>query len=65
MYMPNEKALDIHDIKRKDKNYKVTQTVEIECDTLSSQLSKLNIDLLDYLKIIPGRAGNIERYRKF
>ena len=52
MYMPNEKALDIHDIKRKDiKNYKVTQTVEIECDTLSSQLSKLNIDLLDYLKI--------------
>ena len=52
MYMPNEKALDIHDIKRKDiKNYKVTKTVEIECDTLSSQLSKLNIDLLDYLKI--------------
>ncbi len=52
MYMPNEKALDLHDIKRKDvKNYKVTQTVEVECDTLSSQLSKLNIDLLDYLKI--------------
>ena len=52
MYMPNEKALDLHGIKRKDvKNYKVTRTVEIECDTLSSQLSRLNIDILDYLKI--------------
>ena len=52
MYMPNEKALDLHGIKRKDvKNYKVTRTVEIECDTLSSQLSRLNINLLDYLKI--------------
>ena len=39
-------------LKEKDvKNYKVTRTVEIECDTLSSQLSRLNINLLDYLKI--------------
>ena len=52
MYMPNEKAMDLHGIKRKDiKNYKVTRIVDIECDTLSSQLSRINIDLLDYLKI--------------
>ena len=52
MYMPNEKAFDLHDIKRKDfENYKVTRSIEIECDTISSQLSELKINSLDYLKI--------------
>jgi FkbM family methyltransferase len=52
MYIPDEEAFDLHDINSNDfENYKVTRTIEIECDTLSSQLSGLNIELLDYLKI--------------
>jgi FkbM family methyltransferase len=52
MYIPNEEAFDLHDINIKDfKNFKVTRTIEIECDTISNQLSELNINFLDYLKI--------------
>jgi len=52
MYEPDENYFDLHNIKNKDfKNYKVTRTVEIECDTLSNQLTELNIKKLDYLKI--------------
>ena len=52
MYMPNEKAFELHNIKKKDfENYKVTRTVEVECDTIKNQLSKLNMTSLDYLKI--------------
>ena len=52
MYMPNEEAFDLHDINSKDyENYKVTRTIEIDCDTISNQLSELNINILDYLKI--------------
>ncbi len=52
MYIPDEEAFDLHDINSNDfENYKVMRTIEIECDTLSSQLSGLNIELLDYLKI--------------
>jgi len=52
MYMPNEKAFDLHRIKKKDfQNYKVTRTIQIDCDTISNQLSELNIKMLDYLKI--------------
>ena len=52
MYMPNEGAFDLHDINSKDyENYKVTRTIEIDCDTISNQLSELNINILDYLKI--------------
>jgi FkbM family methyltransferase len=52
MYMPDEKSFYLHDISSKDfENYKVTRTVEVECDTISNQLSKLNISNLDYLKI--------------
>jgi len=52
MYMPNEKSFDLHNIKQKDyENYKVTRSIEIECDTISNQLSLLNIESLDYLKI--------------
>ncbi len=52
MYIPNEEAFDLHDIKRKDfENYKVTRTIEIDCDTINNQLNDLNINYLDYLKI--------------
>ena len=52
MYIPDDKAFDLHDINNKDfENYKVTRTIEIECDTISNQLSDLNINFLDYLKI--------------
>ncbi len=52
MYEPDENYFDLHNIKNNDfKNYKVTRTVEIECDTLSNQLTELNIKKLDYLKI--------------
>ena len=44
MYMPNEEAFDLHNIKKKDfENYKVTRSIEIECDTINNQLSELNI----------------------
>ena len=52
MYRPDERNFDLHNIKNKDFNdYKITRTIEIECDTLSNQLSELNIKKLDYLKI--------------
>ena len=52
MYQPDEKNFDLHNIKNKDfDNYKITRTIEIECDTLVNQLSQLNIKKLDYLKI--------------
>ena len=44
MYEPNVINFDLHNIKNKDfNNYKVTRTIEIECDTLANQLAKLNI----------------------
>ena len=52
MYEPDQKNFDIHNIKEKDfKNFKVTETKEIECDTIQNSLEKLNIDKIDYLKI--------------
>ncbi len=52
MYMPNEEAFDLHRIKKKDfQNYQVTRTIQIECDTISNQLSELHVNMLDYLKI--------------
>ncbi len=52
MYEPDEKKFDLHNIKKRNfNNYKVTRTIEIECDTISNQLSELKIKSLDYLKI--------------
>ena len=52
MYMPNEDALDLHNINRKNfKNFKVTREIEIECDTIANQLSELKVKYLEYLKI--------------
>lgn len=52
MYEPDEKLFDLHNLKKKDyNNYKVTRSIEIECDTLNNQLTELEINKLDYLKI--------------
>ena len=52
MYLPNPEAFDLHDINKKDfENYKITRSIEIDCDTINSQLSELKINILDYLKI--------------
>ncbi len=52
MYEPDVEAFTLHNIKTKDfNNYKVTRTIETECDTLSNQLLELKIKNLDYLKI--------------
>ena len=52
MFMPDEEAFDLHNIKDKDyKNYNVTRVIEVECDTIENQLSELNIKNLDYIKI--------------
>ena len=51
-YEPDEKFFDLHNLKEIDfDNYKVTRSVEIECDTLTNELTKLEINKLDYLKI--------------
>ena len=52
MYMPNKEAFDLHNInKKKFDDYKITRSIEVECDTISSQLTELKINNLDYLKI--------------
>jgi FkbM family methyltransferase len=52
MYEPNKKKFDLHNIRENNyKNYDVTRTVEIECDSISNLLSEINIKNLDYLKI--------------
>ena len=52
MYEPNINNFDLHNIQEKKyDDYKVTRSIEIECDTLSNQLTNLNINSLDYLKI--------------
>ncbi len=52
MYEPDENNFDLHNVKKKDfDNYKITRTIEIECDTLHNQLTDINIKDLDYLKI--------------
>jgi FkbM family methyltransferase len=52
MYEPDKKKFDIHNIKEKNyKNYEITNTVDVECDTINKLLSELSIKNLDYLKI--------------
>ena len=52
MYEPDEEFFDLHNLKKTDyENYKVTRSVEIECDTLTNQLAELEVNKLDYLKI--------------
>jgi len=52
MYEPNDINFDLHNIKEKKySDYQVTRSIEVECDTLTSQLESINIKHLDYLKI--------------
>ena len=52
MYQPNVKNFDLHNIRKENyKDYDITRTVEINCDTISNLLSELNLKNLDYLKI--------------
>ena len=52
MYEPDKINFDLNNIKEKNYNdFKVTRSIEVECDTLSNQLTQININNLDYLKI--------------
>ena len=52
MYQPEPSYFNVHGIKKKDyKNYEITETVEIECNSLDASLKNLKIEQLDYLKI--------------
>jgi FkbM family methyltransferase len=52
MYEPDEEFFDLHNLKKQDyDNYKITRSIEVECDTLTNQLKELEINKLDYLKI--------------
>ena len=52
MYEPNKKNFDLHNIKENNyKDYDVIRTTEIECDSINTLLSDLQIKNLDYLKI--------------
>ena len=52
MYEPDEEFFDLHNLKKKDyDNFKITRSIEVECDTLTSQLEELKLNKLDYLKI--------------
>ena len=50
MFFPDEKKFDIHKIEKKvfDK-FKVTRSLDVECDTISNLLNDLNIENLDFL----------------
>ena len=52
MYKPEVEKFAIHDIEKKDyANYAITDSQEIDCDTLDNSLQSLEINSLDYLKI--------------
>jgi FkbM family methyltransferase len=52
MYQPDPSCFDSHGIKKKDyKNYEITETIQIDCDSLDTSLKNLEIDKLDYLKV--------------
>ena len=52
MYKPDPSLFNVHGINKKDyKNYEITETIEIECDSLDASLKNLKIDKLDYLKV--------------
>jgi FkbM family methyltransferase len=52
MYKPDPNLFDLHNIKKKDyQDYKVTEEIEVQCETLKNSLISQNIKRLDYLKI--------------
>ena len=52
IYEPSESNLKMYGYNSKElKNFKITETVEINCDTIDNSLEDLNIKKIDYLKI--------------
>ena len=52
MYEPDQNSLKVSGFKEKDFHlFDVTETKNIECDTINNCLKNLNINYLDYLKI--------------
>ena len=52
MYEPNIKNFDLHNIRKENyKNYDVTRSTNIDCDSIYNLLTGINIKNLDYLKI--------------
>ena len=52
MYEPDKKNFDIHNIKEKNyKNFDITETLDVDCDTINNLLNELSIKDLNYLKI--------------
>ena len=53
MYQPDPNLFDLHSIKKKDYiNYKITNQIEVQCETIENSLKNLSIQKLDYLKLI-------------
>ena len=50
MYEPNPNSFQLHKVKNYQ-NYAVTNTFEIQCNTLKESLNELEIKKIDYLKI--------------
>ena len=50
MYEPNPNSFQLHKVKNYQ-NYAVTNTFEIQCNTLKESLNELKIKKIDYLKI--------------
>ena len=52
MFKPDADKFDMHNINSSESdNFKVTRTVEVNCDTIDNSLKKLKFQTLDYLKI--------------
>ena len=52
MYEPDINNFDLHNIRKDNyKNYDITRTIEINCDSINNLLTELNLKNLDYLKI--------------
>mgnify|MGYP006101087901 CR=1 FL=1 len=52
MYRPDPSSFNVHGIKKKDyKDYEITESIEIDCNSLDVSLKNLKIDKLDYLKV--------------
>ena len=52
MFEPDADKFEMHDININElNNFKVTRTVEVDCDTIDNSLKKLEFKSLDYLKI--------------
>jgi FkbM family methyltransferase len=52
MYEPDKSSFNLYKIKKKNfVNFEITNTIEIDCETMDEALKKINISKLDYLKL--------------